>query len=227
MFGSKKTGMLAGVHVLIAVGAMALISGCESDTRPVNAPPPQMKETPPPQADQLRPQNLDTFRSTLAQSNAQIGSTLAALSDLTRPDQENLQAAYNKYCDQLAMVQQNSESLKRQTDMMRQSRDSYFGAWEEKVEEINNPTIRASAEARRKRLRDAHEQIVTASGEARDAYVPFMKDLQDIRKYLSTDLSRSSVADLKDAAAKVQVDGRAVRGKIDAIIATLDNIQNG
>jgi hypothetical protein len=86
-------------------------------------------------------------------------------------------------------------------------------------------TIRASAEARRQRLRNAQDQIVTASGDAKDAYVPFMKDLQDIKKYLAGDLSKSSIADLGDAANKVQTDGGTVKDKIGVIITTLDSVQ--
>ena len=110
---------------------------------------------------------------------------------------------------------------------MRASRDQYFANWEEKVSEIDSPTIRASAEARHKRLLDAHEQIITTSEDAKDAYVPFMKDLEDIRKYLSKYLSKSSIADLADAAKKVQGDGQTVKQKIGAIITTLDEVQNG
>ena len=54
-----------------------------------------------------------------------------------------------------------------------------------------------------------------------------MKDLEDIRKYLSNDLSKSAVGDLGDAVKKVQADGQAVKAKIAAVLQTLDGVQGG
>jgi hypothetical protein len=168
---------------------------------------------------------MGQFRASIGTAQQQIDSTLASLNALTDPNQQDLRGAYDKYADNLARMQQHAEGMKREAESMRNSRDTYFAAWEEKATEIDNPTIRASAEARRKRLRDGQEQISTATGEAKDAYVPFMKDLQDIKKYLATDLSKSSVADLGDAAKKVQADGQAVKAKLDAVAKALDAVQ--
>lgn len=175
----------------------------------------------------MKPKGISGFKQGLIQSEQQIDGTLAALATLTDPATTDLRGAYDKYCDQLARMRQHEQTMKTEADAMKASRAEYFGAWEDKASEIDNPTIRASAEARRKRLRDAHERITTAAGEARDAYVPFMKDLEDIRKYLAADLTKSSVADLGDAAKKVQASGSAVRGKIDAVITTLDSVEKG
>ena len=217
----------------VALG-LCVLAGCgSSDTRPVNPPPQQpisssaspSSATPVPRAETLATPTMGQFRASLNTEQQQIDSTLKSLAALTDPNQQDLRGAYDKYTDNLARMQENAESMKRQADAMRDSRDAYFANWEEKATDIDNPTIRASADARRKRLRDAHEQIATVSGEAKDAYVPFMKDLQDIKKYLATDLSKSSVADLGDAAKKVQGDGAALKAKLDAIGKALDTVQ--
>jgi hypothetical protein len=211
-------------HVLAASAAMVLMIGawgCASDSSDVKAPPPRTSSsssTPAARAGTNVPTGLDLYRNGLIESEQQIDKTLAALAELTDPNQQDIRGAYNKYCDQLARMKQHSDTLKREADAMRSSRDEYFGKWEAKSSEIENPTIRASAEARRKRLRDAHERIITTSADARDAYVPFMKDLGDIKKYLDNDLSKASIADLGDAAKKVQCDGAIVKEKIDAVV---------
>lgn len=54
-----------------------------------------------------------------------------------------------------------------------------------------------------------------------------MQDLQDIKKYLASDLSKGAVADLGDAAKKVhaaRADGKRTLG---AIVTTLDGVQGG
>lgn len=214
--------------VMMAAGvvAFASLSGC-SDSKPVKAPPPSSSTPAPKPAAANQPSGLEAFRGSLADSTKQLDSTMAALAELTDPQQQDLRGAYNRYSDQLARMNEHAQTIKAEADGMRASRDAYFAKWEEKTSDIDNPTIRASAEARRKRLRDAHDEIVTASGEARDAYVPFMKDLQDIKKYLSNDLTKSSIADLGDAVKKVQASGAAVKQKIDSVLATLDKVQAG
>jgi hypothetical protein len=218
---------------LIATGAMCSMlamgfaTGCgSSDKRPVSTPPPSTTP-PPPRAETLEKPTMNQFTAALQTAQGDIDRTLASLAALTDPAQTNLQGAYDKYCDSVARMEETARSMKTQADAMRASRDTYFASWEEKTSEIDNPTIRASAEARRKRLRDAHEQIVTASGEAKDAYVPFIKDLNDIKKYLSTDLSKQSVADLVDANKKVQVSGGVVKQKLANISNTMAQVQGG
>lgn len=214
--------------------SLAVAGGCASDSKPVDAPPPASRagesSAKSAAAAPGRPSAVDAapmheFQAALVQNQKQIDSTLAALTALTDPAQPDLRGAFSQYRDQLARLRQQSEAIKREADNMRAAREKYFGAWEERLDEIDSPTIRASAEGRRKRLRDAHEQIATASGAARDAYAPFMKDLEEIRKYLETELTAASVADLQDASAKVRASGTVVRGKIDVILQVLNKVQ--
>ena len=235
MIETTRIARLTKRAALLSCVLLGFAAGCGSDSRPPNPPPAQPKtssssantsaNTSMARSDSLASPTMDAFRADLVQSQHQIDSVTASLADMTSPSQTDLRAAYDKYCDQLARMQQHSETMRREADAMRASRDSYFGTWEQKLTDIDNPTIRASAEARRRRLRDAHERITTTSLAARDAYQPFMKDLQDVRKYLAADLSKSSVADLGDASRKVQGDGAAVRDKIGAVIRVLDEVQ--
>ena len=226
-------------NTLVTFVAAALLlvvaAGCGSDSHEIDAPPPRAvntssSNTPPPSAarspayDSPAAAGLESYRNGLVAGQEQIDKTLVSLSELTDPTQTDLRGAYDRYCDNLARLVEHSDTMKREADAMRASRDEYFGKWEEKVTEIDNPTIRKSAEARRKRLRDSHERIITTSGEARDAYQPFMKDLQDIKKFLANDLSKGGIADLSDASRKVQSDGVVVKQKIGAVVTTLDSV---
>ncbi|HQY87805.1 MAG TPA: DUF2959 family protein, partial [Tepidisphaeraceae bacterium] len=159
--------------------------GCSSDSKPVEAPPAQPAPAKIETAKVTSGNGITNFRDGLIAGQQQIDLTLASLAALTDPQQTDLRGAYNTYCDQLARMRETSQSLKVEADAMRSSRDVYFANWEDKVSDIDNPTIRASAEARRKRLQSAHEEIITSSSAAKDAYVPFMKDLEDVRKYLA------------------------------------------
>jgi predicted nucleic acid-binding Zn-ribbon protein len=217
---------------LVPVIALGLLAGCgSSDTRQVNAPPPPQESgreaMAAPAASKLGAPSVADFKSNLIACKSQIDSTLAALADVTNPNTTDLRGAFDKYADQLARTEAQAQDVKTEATAMRTARQTYFARWEAKASEIDNPNIRASAEARRQRLRDAHERIITESEQLRDSYQPFMKDLQDIRKFLSADLSKQSVTMLGDVNNKCQADGGVVKQKINAIVAELDSIEAG
>jgi hypothetical protein len=207
--------------------AMAMAVGCSSHEK-VQAPPPSKKSTTAaPAGTKAAPSisPMQQFRNDLVAGEQQIDATLKSLNTLSDPKTTDLRAAYDDFTNQLARTNDAADTIKREANAMRTARDQYFANWEEKVTEIDNPTIRASAEARRARMRDAQERIVSKSMAVRDSYEPFMKDLQDVKKYLGPDLSKDSIADIGDAVKKVQTDGTIVKQKIDAVVAELDAVQ--
>lgn len=221
---ARRFSISAATSAMMAVA----IAGCSSSSE-VKAPPPP-KEQPNSSAATAGAKGataLESFRSDLVASQGQIDSVLAALAELNNPATTDLRTSFNKYTDQVARMKQHEDTMKREAEAMRAQRSEYFAAWEAKMSEIDNPTIRASAESRRRMLRDNQEKVATTSAAARDAYIPFMKDLQDVRTYLEQDLSRSSIADIGDAVKKVNADGQGVRGKIGEVIVVLDKIQAG
>jgi hypothetical protein len=118
----------------------------------------------------------------------------------------------------------HADQLKHEAEAMRASGNQYFAAWEQKVAQIDNPTIRASADARRARIRDSQERIAADTSDAKDAYGPFMRDLQDVRKFLGSDLSKQNTALLGDVQTKARASGATVKSKLSSIIAELDSI---
>lgn len=171
--------------------------------------------------------SIGQFKADLAQSTAEIDKVLATLGTLTNPQTppSQLRSAFDMYSDQLARMTQRSVQMKREAEQMRDSQAAYFARWEAKAAQIDNPSIRASAEERKARLRLAQDRITSSALEARDAYEPFMRDLQDVRKYLAADLSPTSVQMLGDVGKKANADGTVVTRRINAVIAELDAVE--
>jgi flagellar biosynthesis/type III secretory pathway protein FliH len=233
--------MLRTSRLLGCALAVSLAAGCgsSSESRPVNAPPVASSSSSS-SSSKARPAAGTPSRSAAAEAvgpthmradlmkgKQHVNSALSQLRLLTNPTTTDLNAPFNKYSNDLAALEQHAEKMRKESDKMRESRSEYFATWEDKVSEIDNPTIRASAEARRSRLRDAQERLTTKSGEVRDAYAPLMRDMQDVRKFLAGDLSKQSVSMVSDAANKVQQSGDVLNQKIDALVAELDALDAG
>jgi hypothetical protein len=209
----------------VLVAAMA--AGCGSDTRPVKAPPPQPDTVARTSTAVMPASSIERFKADLVQSNIEIDRVLATLGTLTNPATapSDLRRTFDTYSDQLARMTQHSEQMKREAEQMRDAQAAYFARWEEKAAQIDNPSLRASAEERKSRLRAAHERITSSSLLARDAYDPFMRDLQDVRKYLAADLSPTSVQMLGDVSKRANADGAAVKQRINTVIRELDAVE--
>jgi hypothetical protein len=223
----------AAIFALLLVG----LEGCgSSDTRQIQAPPPPPKQSQPlpPSAGAASSASVMTaaavapssaaFRNELTASSQQIDRVLGSLKVLADPGTQDLRAAYNDYSDQLARMNAHADQLKHEAEAMRSSGNQYFAAWEQKVAQIDNPTIRASADARRARIRDSQERIAADTSDARDAYGPFMRDLQDVRKFLGGNLSKENTALLGDVQTKARASGATVKSKLSSIITELDSI---
>jgi chromosome segregation ATPase len=208
----------------------ALVVGCgSSDTRPVKAPPVQEDAVARTSGAMMQAPSVEQLKADLTQSKSEIDRLLGTLGMLTSPNTppSALRPTYDAYADQLARMTQRAEQMKREAEQMRDAQAAYFARWEAKAAQIDNPSVRASAEARKSRLRSAQDRITSASLAARDAYEPFMRDLQDVRKYLGAELTPTSVQMLGDVDKKATADGAVVKQRIDAVIAELDAVDRG
>jgi hypothetical protein len=59
----------------------------------------------------------------------------------------------------------------------------------------------------------------------KEAYKPFMADLEDTRKFLAADASKDSVSVLSPTVKKAQENGKLVKQRLDALISDLDAVE--
>src|SRR4051812_40022534 len=125
----------------------ALLTGCESSTKQVKAPPVQQDAVARQSAAVTPAPSVEQFKSDLTQSKVEIDRVLGTLGMLTDPNTppSALRPTYDAYADQLARMTQRSEQMKRDAEQMRDARVAYFARWEEKAAQIDNPSVRASA----------------------------------------------------------------------------------
>jgi hypothetical protein len=171
-------------------------------------------------------QSAAQFRNDLVQAKSQVDRTLGSLSNLTDPNQNDLAGAYKRYSDDVTRMNQHAERLRSEARAMKDARDSYFARWEQKAASTDNPTIRADAEARRDQLRASQDRLALSTGQLRDAYDPFIRDLEEVRNFVGKDLSKDTTSVLGTVTKKAQQDGQVVNQRIDTVIADLDSMKS-
>lgn len=170
----------------------------------------------------VTPQQL---RTNLVAGKEQVDRTLNALSDVTDANQVDSRGAYKRFGEQVDRMKQHAAQTKVDADAMRQTREAYFAKWDQRIAQTDNPTIRAEADAMRTRLRTGQEKLIADSALTKEAYDPFITDLEDTRKFLASGVTPDAIAVLSPTKKKAQENGKLLKQRIDTLIADLDAIE--
>jgi hypothetical protein len=119
------------------------------------------------------------------------------------------------------------DKARARAQTMRQNGQAYVARWEKEMDSVTNPELRAGAAARRQKVKANYDEIVATGRTVRDAYTPFLKDLQDIQRALASDLTPAGVAAASGAMDKTKVDGATLNERLDVLIAKLDDVSQG
>lgn len=209
------TRLICDVRLLgVTCWCLAFAIGCSSNGKP-------SKES------TQTVQGLGDTRKALVRAKEQVNETTAAMNALASGGGADMKSNYARFSQALAETQRQREMARRRGADMREQADAYIAAWEREMAGVDNPELRAGAEARRQKVRANFESIRTAAQATRDAYEPYIKDLQDIEKVLAMDLTPQGVQTVRPAMDKANADARVVNERLDALIAQLDNVSAG
>jgi chromosome segregation ATPase len=168
-------------------------------------------------------EKIQTLRQECAQERNQTTLTLEALSRLSVPGVE-LRPQFEKYKAELAKMEERAKSARERAVSMREKGQAFFAEWEQQVKEIQNEDIRKEAQKRLAKRKKSYGRILTAVEEAREELVPFMSDLNDVRKLLESELSTSTVASTKSLIRQANWHGEDVRDSLSDVEKELDRV---
>jgi chromosome segregation ATPase len=175
---SIKAGLMAGL-IGIAAGQVPAVLGAESAEQAA-----MMKE---------KVQNL---RIDCAEGRRQVNVTVEELKRLTAKDVE-LRPQLERFKAELVKMEAKAEKARERADTMRQKGEAFFAEWESQVQSIQNEEIRKAAEKRLTMRKKSYDKILRAMQEAKAELVPFMSDLNDLKKLFDSELTASTISSAK------------------------------
>ena len=185
----NNTLFLAGLTaVALAAG---LVTGCVSDNYHKSA----------------GTANALTHSSELiTKGSRQIDDSLAALNDLVAHPQPDLSKQYQAFVTSVDKLDSTARDVAGKTDAMKSQGAAYFAGWDQEIATMQNEDIRSRSEARRDEVATRFARISRQYDDARTAFQPYMSDLHDVQKYLSTDLTSGGLTAIKEIAARTTQD---------------------
>ena len=91
---------------------------------------------------------------------------------------------------------------------------AYFEQWSQDLATIQNENIRSRSETRQQEVASRFQEIASSYTEVKTAFQPFISDLRDVQRFLSTDLTPGGLAAARKIAAKATVDAVPIRASL-------------
>jgi chromosome segregation ATPase len=135
-----------------------------------------------------------------------------------------LRPQFEKFKAELVKMEEQAKIARDRADAMKEKGETAFAAWEKEVQAINNADIRKEAEKRFEKRKKSYDKILKAMGEAKDELVPFLSDLNDIRKLLESELTEKTVASTKSTIRSADWHGEDVRNSLLDVEKELDRV---
>jgi uncharacterized protein YukE len=161
-------------------------------------------------------------RQELVKAKQEVQQANAALDKLVAGG--NVGQSYSQFTKEVADVKAGGDRARARAQDMRERGRQYVANWEKETEQITSPELKAGAEQRRAKVKQNYDEITSAAHAARDAYQPYLRDLQDIQRALANDLTPAGVDAAKSAIEKAKANGETLQQRLDTLIAELDEV---
>ena len=195
---------------VLAVFALAMGGGCASKSQ-----------------GEKMVESFSETRRTLGESRAHVGMAVVALQSIRTARPEDLEPAFRHYKDAVVQLENEGRDAKSRAKAMKEEADAHVKQWQEEMETIKDPAIKATLESRREAVSKNFKLIQMYAQDVRKAYGPFLQGNKDIVQALSIDLSPSAVNSLAASLDRVMTDGKRLDERLWSMERALDNIANG
>lgn len=159
-------------------------------------------------------ESMRKTREAIEKAKDQKDKTMAALEQLAGQSQGNIMKPFKKFTDELKKLDKSSDAVRKIATDMRAKNQALFKVWEKELSNIQNPDLQQKAAERRSTAMKQFEDLNPAFQSARDSFVSLMAGLEDIRNYLSVDLSANGIQAISDMVKEAQTQNQAVDDSI-------------
>ena len=169
--------------------------------------------------------SVDNTRKSLVSTRDQVNRTAQSLQKLMEQSGD-VQAAYKEFSGNVDRMNDQSREVEKRANEMRENRSAYFKQWTRETKAIKDDEIAQMASARQQEIEREYSALIESMAEAKQALVPYMQGLNDIRTYLKNDLTATGVQNIRPAAERILGNGSIVNQSLDRADAALTDVSS-
>ena len=166
------------------------------------------------------------FRDEVVQNKKAINESIKSLDRLKATADTDPREAYQSFSKSVSRVASTRNTAGKRAKKVKKDGDAYFVRWKKELSEIQNPELRALAEARWTEARESFDQMGPLLSSIKSEFDPFLADLRDLDSFLGSDLTQSSITASADMMKEVRSSGFELRDSLDDLVAEFSKISD-
>ncbi len=174
--------------------------------------------------DQLATSIRDARGETIRTSD-QLKATLTALTALTKQKEGDLRPAYNSFAAEIPKTDAAANSTRTRARWMSSDGRQYFADWQNTINGIANSSLQKKAQKRLDKVKASYDKVEASLQLAAEKFNPFLSDLKDIQKTLSTDVTPGGVKAVKGTVRSANWNHQYVDKAVKAAIKEMDRME--
>jgi len=148
----------------------------------------------------------------------QLAKTLATLTALTKQEKGDLRPTYDAFTAEIPKTEAAAAATRTRVGWMQGDGMKYFEDWQKTISSINNESLRKKSQKRLDTVKKSYAKVTAEFKEATEKFKPFLADLGDIQKVLSTDLTASGVKGLRSTVSSANSNYKNLNRKINSAL---------
>jgi hypothetical protein len=165
--------------------------------------------------------SLQSSANRIERAGLQVQLAVATLNDLINNPQPDLRPQFEKFSAAVGKADSLVTSIREADETLQARSTVYFDNWDQELAAIQNDDIRASGQARKlevlSRCNNVRNNCLTAQTQAS----PLLSDLNDIQRFLSSDLTPGGLTAIRDATVRVNQLSAPVQEYVNKLVADM------
>ena len=154
--------------------------------------------------------------------STELQATIAALNNLVNQPAEDIKPQFLTFDQALTRLASSARRADGEVNRVWSRWDAYFAVWEKEIQTIQDPTMQSLSETRKTEVSNQFIAAKRRYAETGNNVQPLIAYLQDIRKTLSTDLTRDGLMAIKPSVATANEKAQQVETALIQSTAELD-----
>jgi predicted nucleic acid-binding Zn-ribbon protein len=155
----------------------------------------------------------------------QLAVTLAAVTKLTEQEKGDLHPAYSAFTAEIPKTEAAAASTRTRVTWMQGDGLGYFQDWQQNISTINNESLKKKSQKRLDAVKKSYGKLTEKFKTAAEKFKPFLSDLADIQKVLSTDLTANGVKSLRSTISDANWNYKEVNRAINRALEDMKDME--
>ena len=168
--------------------------------------------------------SMQSLADNLEKGRAQVAATMTALNEVVISAADP-KKAYSKFSSEVGALNKAATNARERSDKMKATVKEHYALWDQELAAISNPDLKQQSVTRKAEVSKAFEDIKNSFVQVSITFKPYQKDLQDLNRYLATDLSAKGIAGASGTIGKLKTESVAVQRDIQAAATKIKELQ--